>query len=383
MRHERTPFSPVLQLSRALALALLLAQALALLLPEGAVASPWPVKGTVVRQKIVKDLLGSGQVVYTEERSVSNGAATHLLRAYRFLGDPEGAELAWLVNDGVEDCRLDDEVRFVAGAPVTTDLDGDGMLEIWTGYVTSCARGAGPQTLKIIMYEGRDKHAMRGETYVEVEPGQFQGGRGEMDSAFRTGPAAFRQYAERLWRQWRDVRGGAAQASWPVKGRVVAEEPVDDALGTGAVVYSREVEEASGWKTMLLHACRFRGEPGSATKVWQINDGVEQCDLDGVSASFLGSGPVVTDLDRDGLKEIWTVYTYGCAGDPGPRDLKIIMYEGREKYAMRGDTYARVAEDVWQGGEGRMDGAFRQGPAVFRSYAEKLWRRFRTGLDGR
>ncbi|MCR5170499.1 MAG: hypothetical protein K6C33_08595 [Desulfovibrio sp.] len=377
------PALPALSAQSALASVLALALAWALLLAPGdAQAARWPVKGGIVQQKIVKDRLGAGQVIYTEERNDSGNLQTRLLHAYRFTGDPEEAELVWLVNDGVERCPADVDAHFAAKAPVTTDLDEDGLLEIWTGYVTRCAGDVSPKTLKIIMYEGRNKHAMRGTTLVEVEPGHFEGGTGEMDTAFRTGPAAFRKYAEKLWSQWRSDDGRAGtRDSWPVKGEVLASEPIADRLGEGAVVYSREVEEKDDWKTMLLHAYRFSGEPGSASRIWQINDGVERCELDAVTASFLGDGPFVTDLDRDGIKEIWTVFTYGCAGDPGPIDLKIIMYEGKTKYAMRGETWARVGDGIMQGGEGKMDDAFRSGPAVFRRYAEKLWQRFRMGRD--
>ena len=59
------------------------------------------------------------------------------------------------------------------------------------------------------------------------------------------------------------------------------------------------------------------------------------------------------------------------------------MYEGKTKYAMRGETWARVGDGIMQGGEGKMDDAFRSGPAVFRRYAEKLWQRFRMGHDAR
>ena len=48
---------------------------------------------------------------------------------------------------------------------------------------------------------------------------------------------------------------------------------------------------------------------------------------------------------------------------------------------MRGETWARVGDGIMQGGEGKMDDAFRSGPAVFRRYAEKLWQRFRMGRD--
>ena len=366
-------------LSLTLALAAALAQALPG--PDEAQAARWPVKGRIVQQKLVKDRLGAGRVIYAAEQSSAGQGQTTLLHAYRYNGDPEDAELIWIVSDGIENCALKQEARFAAGAPVTTDLDGDGLLEIWTGCIAACSDSPGPMNLTLTMYEGRDRHVMRGTTFAEVEPGVSEGGRGDMDTAFRTGPAVFRKYAEELWHQWAFGTAQPAPASWPARGEAAWVEPVADRLGEGAVVYSREAREGEGWKTILLHACRFRGEPASATPVWQFSDGVERCGLKQASARFLGDGPELTDLDRDGIKEIWTVYASACAGGPGPEDLKIVMYEGKEKYAMHGSTSARTAEGAWQDGEGKMDEAFLKGPAVFRRYAERLWRRFRTGQD--
>ena len=141
----------------------------------------------------------------------------------------------------------------------------------------------------------------------------------------------------KLWLQWRT--GGAADGGtepWPVKGMVHAVEPVSDRLGTGAVVYAR-VDDSG--ETQLLHAYRFNGEPGSAEKVWQISDGLEQCDLPGDLAEFMEDCPLATDLDGNSLKEFWTVYAYGCVPGPDefarPDRLKIIMYEGRRNWRMR------------------------------------------------
>ena len=367
--------------SIAFALLLGLAQAGLLCLSSVAVqAAPWPVKGKVVSYAKVSDRLGSGHVVYTKERREEhrNGgiSSTRLVHAYRFTEEQGDAPL-WTINDGVEDCfDLAAQGRFSAGAPVTTDLDGDGLLEIWTGYTYYCKGDVSPSDLKIIMYEGRKKHAMRGETLLEMD-GRFDGGEGKMDSAFLEAPKAFRDQAKKLWSQWRTMGmadGGAE--SWPVKGEVAAVEPASDSLGTGAVVYTREMD---GNQIRLLHAYRFDGEPGSAERLWQINDGPEHCDLSGDHAEFMEDCPLATDLDGDGLKEFWTVYAYGCAPGPDefarPDRLKIIMYEGRAKHAMRGNV--REAEPgLYRGGSFEMDEAFEQGSAVFRDYAKKLWRRW-------
>ncbi|MCR5259133.1 MAG: hypothetical protein K6E40_13370 [Desulfovibrio sp.] len=157
-------------------------------------------------------------------------------------------------------------------------------------------------------------------------------------------------------------------AGWPVKGKVESVTPVQDRLGNGFIVYSKFSEQSDEpfGVTETVHAYRFNGEGRGLSKIWQINDGVELCGCDGVGASFAEGMPTVTDLDGNGLKEVWTAYFYTCQSEGVADDFKIIMYEGRKKYAMRGFADQAV---------GKMDAAFKSGPASFRSYADGLWKR--------
>lgn len=67
------------------------------------------------------------------------------------------------------------------------------------------------------------------------------------------------------------------------------------------------------------------------------------------------------------------MYKTVCHGDVSPVTMKIIMYEGNKKYAVRGDTRVSVSEGHTMGGEYTFDDAFKNGPAAFREYAKKLW----------
>ncbi len=69
-----------------------------------------------------------------------------------------------------------------------------------------------------------------------------------------------------------------------------------------------------------------------------------------------------------------------CHGDVSPLDLKIIMYEGSQKYAMRGENKIAfgTSDDGrirYIGGEYSFDVAFGNGPEVFRQQALKIWNR--------
>lgn len=112
-------------------------------------------------------------------------------------------------------------------------------------------------------------------------------------------------------------------------------------------------------------------------QIWKVNDFIKDCMVD-IDAAFKKNSLKVTDLDKNGIAEIWVMYEMACKGDISPSDLKIIMYEGKQKFAMRGESKIRTGMEnhgkpVFEGGSYTFDKAFQQGPKAFRDYAEKLW----------
>ena len=114
------------------------------------------------------------------------------------------------------------------------------------------------------------------------------------------------------------------------------------------------------------------------TLKWKINDFIKDCPVD-IEASFINNTSKVTDLDKDGISEIWVMYKLVCHGDVSPLDMKIIMYEGLQKHAMRGQNKIKMSPSESLGGTYTFDQAFTQAPAVFRSYAANLWAKHITG----
>ena len=113
-------------------------------------------RGSIVASKSCTDRLGSGEVVLVEERERSHSCGGDTCRdkyihAYRFADD----EQVWQINDLVEDCPLSLEIEFIPEALRITDLDGDGLNEIWVVYRLGCRGDVSPLGMKIIMYEGR------------------------------------------------------------------------------------------------------------------------------------------------------------------------------------------------------------------------------------
>jgi hypothetical protein len=110
----------------------------------------------------------------------------------------------------------------------------------------------------------------------------------------------------------------------------------------------------------------------SIKRQWRIYDFINDCDVD-LIVYFLNNSFNVTDLNSDGKPEIWIMYKLSCQGDVSPVTMKIIMYEDRKKYAVRGATRVKVSDNETFGGDFIFDENFKLAPKEFRDYAEKLW----------
>lgn len=108
---------------------------------------------------------------------------------------------------------------------------------------------------------------------------------------------------------------------------------------------------------------------------WKIQDNIQNCEFD-LGMDFVKKAVTATDLDKNGLAEIWNMYHMTCTSDVSPDFLKIIMYEGQKKYALRGDEFVEYPTDngtVTEGGTYKMDEAFLKSPKVFQDFAQELW----------
>jgi len=126
-----------------------------------------------------------------------------------------------------------------------------------------------------------------------------------------------------------------------------------------------------------LFAYHFIVQRDSAVSVWKVYDYVADCPLD-LEATFIKDAFQVTDLDGNGMAEIWLLYKMACRGDVSPSVMKIIMHQGKLKYAMRGQNKVLVGKDdagadQYTGGEYTFDQSFAKGPKVFKDFAQSLW----------
>lgn len=147
--------------------------------------------------------------------------------------------------------------------------------------------------------------------------------------------------------------------------------------GSGAInyiLYCETDEHKSGVnpdeRSKELYIYYYRGDD----MVWKINDFVKNCEFD-ISTYFIDPALSVTDLNENGINEIWIMYRLGCKSDVSPWPLKLIMYEGKEKFAIRGETrdYAETNPPE-QDSPKKVDENLRNADERILEYAVKLWK---------
>ena len=154
-------------------------------------------------------------------------------------------------------------------------------------------------------------------------------------------------------KKWHDVSG----ENW----RVLYE--------TGAYI-EKGKSNASAKLSAVLYQ---KTDSGFVTK-WKMMDHISDCELD-IVCSFYDEHLTITDLDSNGLAEITMLYALSCKGDVSPNEKKLIMYEGTQKYAIRGEELMLLQKDTI-GGSWKADTAFSKAPKVFLSYAVERWEKF-------
>lgn len=146
---------------------------------------------------------------------------------------------------------------------------------------------------------------------------------------------------------------------------------------TGYHINKKFVHESDGSDAELF-AYHFIVSGNEVKQTWKVYDFIADCPVD-IVASFVKNSFQVTDLNGNGIAETWLMYKTTCHGDVSPCDMKIIMYEGNQKYAMRGENKVAVGildngEKQYIGGQYKLDENFKKGPKVFKEFAEKLWK---------
>ena len=135
---------------------------------------------------------------------------------------------------------------------------------------------------------------------------------------------------------------------------------------------SKKEEPTNDFREAALYAYHYIDSKDSTFLTWKVYDFIKDCSFD-IEASFIKNSFQVTDLNNDGVAEVWLMYKTVCTSDVSPCDMKIIMYQRQQKYTMRGQNKVKVSEKEFYGGDYKFDNAFLSGPSCFRDFAKKMW----------
>ena len=140
----------------------------------------------------------TGYAVFSQTETAKAGHVTgRKLYVQLYTGKGEAQKELRLVQDGVTDCELDVIVNFVDGSVSITDEDADGVDELTFAYDLACTGDISPHVRKLLVLEGKDKHALRGTSRIDLGA-TSEGGEYKADG-FKKQPA-LKALAEQRWK---------------------------------------------------------------------------------------------------------------------------------------------------------------------------------------
>jgi hypothetical protein len=139
-------------------------------------------------------------------------------------------------------------------------------------------------------------------------------------------------------------------------------------------VYSAEAD----YQEKEIYAYQYIQTGDSIYLLWKLLDYVRECPFD-LTLDYLVDKPIITDLDKNNVCETWLVYWLGCRSDVSANFMKLIMHNGKDKYAIRGTRKIRygLEPDQIDGGEFKMDDSFKKLPKLISDYSKIIWDKYK------
>jgi hypothetical protein len=140
---------------------------------------------------------------------------------------------------------------------------------------------------------------------------------------------------------------------------------------------SMTVSNGAKFFSVLLEASACFDRQQTKKIDWEYRASSGSCFEDNdFNAQWIEKSFRLTDLDTDGICEVWIMYKMSCRTDISPANLVLVMHEGKKEYLITGHTRVGRYTPALLGGDYRLDENFRRGNETFRDYAIKLWDEF-------
>jgi hypothetical protein len=139
-------------------------------------------------------------------------------------------------------------------------------------------------------------------------------------------------------------------AALKIKGKIKEAWKWKDKNGENIVVMS--VTEPYGHKDKFdemlmsseLYATCFLKSDTGYIMLWKVADGIKECFVD-LTCEFLKGSTSITDLDKNGIAETKVQYITACRGDVSPSYMYLVMYEGNNRFSLRGSMWLKSSEE--------------------------------------
>lgn len=166
------------------------------------------------------------------------------------------------------------------------------------------------------------------------------------------------------------------------QGSVVAMAKWKDKLGENLVFVTETSEKSTeDSRSKELFGYHYVNSRNEEEQLWRIYDFVKDCPVD-LTLTYINKSLEITDLDSNGIAESSFLYRMSCKGDVSSDDLKLLMHEGKEKFAIRGLMDMTLNGKPYQKGEMNIDPSFKNAPGVFLVYAKDKWDEYKTDKLG-
>ncbi len=133
-----------------------------------------------------------------------------------------------------------------------------------------------------------------------------------------------------------------------------------------------EGEEAHSKELFGYH---YLVKDNSSEQLWKIQDFVKDCDAD-LALDYIKNSLEITDINKNGIAESIFTYRLGCRSDVSPLGYKLLMHEGKDKYAIRGEQIINIKNTKPYGGSMNVDASFNKAPEGFLDFAKKHFKKF-------
>ncbi len=129
-----------------------------------------------------------------------------------------------------------------------------------------------------------------------------------------------------------------------------------------------------------LFSYHFVVNNDSTVFIWKHLDHMKDCVYNNLTAAYLNK-PLITDIDNNGLAEVWLIYQLGCRADNTVGlGMKLVLYQGKEASVIRGIRQPKSSSDATvQDDQSVMpDESFKALHPAIKTYAFELWNKYKT-----